>query len=74
MGMIRGAALSPEMSKAAPAKIISTYLPSFPLNLKSEIFSERSGIRLTIRRESASVKITNPAGESVNDVRKPGSE
>jgi len=73
-GIINGAALSPKITIAAITDTIRIYFPSFPLNLRLSVFSDRRGSLLTIRRERITVKIKSAGTEPVKELKRPDSE
>ena len=57
------------MAKEIRTNPIRIYLPSFPLNLKLEIFKEIKGMRVTISRERIVVKTIRMTGDPINDLK-----
>ena len=67
-GIMSGAAVTPKIANAAMIRPIIMYLPSLPLNLRFDTFSESKGILVTISSDNITVKIINNTGEPENEI------
>jgi len=68
-GIIKGAAMMPKTAKETRMDITRINSPSFPLNLKFDIFSESNGILLTINNDNITVKIMSNTGEPIKELK-----